>query len=193
MLCRYGVSSTYYGISLNISGFGLNVYLTHFIYAAIEVPAKLMIYGFLNIIGRRKCQAGTLLITGICIAINIFVPEGCHAQNYKVIAGSWCHVASQVFNASHLYFVTYYELASFSFKLTDCFPHLSYARCTYFTCHLQLCGMCVLLLPFLEKAYQRLPSRRSPSTQRSFTPQSSGDMHEAAAFRGPRLPCWTFR
>ncbi|XP_076598602.1 solute carrier family 22 member 7-like [Chaetodon auriga] len=71
----YGVSSTYYGISLNVSGFGLNVYLTHFIYAAIEVPAKLMIYGFLNIIGRRKCQAGTLFLTGICIAINTVVPE----------------------------------------------------------------------------------------------------------------------
>ncbi|XP_073337567.1 solute carrier family 22 member 7-like [Pagrus major] len=71
----YGVASTYYGISLNISGFGLNIYLTHFIYAAIEVPAKLMIYCFLNIIGRRKCQAGTLLLTGICIAINIFMPK----------------------------------------------------------------------------------------------------------------------
>lgn len=76
---RYGVASTYYGISLNISGFGLNIYLTHFIYAAIEVPAKLMIYCFLDIIGRRKCQAGTLLLTGCCIAINIFIPKGCSA------------------------------------------------------------------------------------------------------------------
>ncbi|XP_062285982.1 solute carrier family 22 member 7-like [Scomber scombrus] len=71
----YGVASTYYGISLNISGFGLNMYLTHFIYAAIEVPAKLMVYFLLNIIGRRKCQAGTLLLTGTCIIINIFVPK----------------------------------------------------------------------------------------------------------------------
>ncbi|AWP14668.1 putative solute carrier family 22 member 7-like [Scophthalmus maximus] len=72
----FGVASTYYGISLNISGFGLNIYLTHFIYAAIEVPAKLMVYCFLNMIGRRKCQAGTLLLTGSCIAINIFLPKG---------------------------------------------------------------------------------------------------------------------
>ncbi|KAF3841676.1 hypothetical protein F7725_023627 [Dissostichus mawsoni] len=50
----YGVASTYYGISLNISGLGLNIYLTHFIYAAIEVPAKLMVYCCLNIVGRRK-------------------------------------------------------------------------------------------------------------------------------------------
>lgn len=80
VLFRYGVASTYYGISLNISGFGLSIYLTHFIYAAIEVPAKLMIYCFLNIIRRRKCQAGTLLLTGLCIAINIFMPKGCCAR-----------------------------------------------------------------------------------------------------------------
>lgn len=81
LLCRFGVASTYYGISLNISGFGLNIYLTHFIYAAIEVPAKLMVYCFLNMIGRRKCQAGTLLLTGSCIAINIFLPKGPKAQS----------------------------------------------------------------------------------------------------------------
>jgi hypothetical protein len=73
---RYGVASTYYGISLNITGFGLNVYLTHFIYSAIEVPAKMVVYFCLDTIGRKHCQAGTLLLTGTCIAINIFVPKG---------------------------------------------------------------------------------------------------------------------
>ncbi|XP_046885852.1 solute carrier family 22 member 7-like [Hypomesus transpacificus] len=72
----YGVASTYYGISLNITGFGLNIYLTHFIYAAIEVPAKIIVYFCLNSTGRRRCQSGTLLLTGICIAINIFLPKG---------------------------------------------------------------------------------------------------------------------
>lgn len=75
-LYRYGVSSTYYGISLNITGFGLNIYLTHFVYAAIEVPAKLMIYFLLKVVGRRKCQAGTLLLTGVCIIINVLLPQG---------------------------------------------------------------------------------------------------------------------
>ncbi|XP_029925843.1 solute carrier family 22 member 7-like [Myripristis murdjan] len=71
----YGVASTYYGISLNIGGFGLNIYLNHFIYAAIELPAKLLVYFCVNTIGRRKCQAGTLLLTGTCIAVNIFIPK----------------------------------------------------------------------------------------------------------------------
>ncbi|XP_035519487.1 solute carrier family 22 member 7-like [Morone saxatilis] len=91
----YGVASTYYGISLNISGFGLNMYLTHFIYAAIEVPAKLMVYCFLNIIGRKKCQAGTLLLTGICIGINIFIPKGLwHLRSVIAILGKGLSEAS---------------------------------------------------------------------------------------------------
>ncbi|XP_076141314.1 solute carrier family 22 member 7 [Alosa pseudoharengus] len=71
----YGVASTYYGISLNITGFGLDLYLTHFIYAAIELPAKFITYFSLNVIGRRYSQMGTLLATGICILINIFTPK----------------------------------------------------------------------------------------------------------------------
>ncbi|XP_044227960.1 solute carrier family 22 member 7-like isoform X1 [Thunnus albacares] len=91
----YGVASTYYGISLNISGFGLNMYLTHFIYAAIEVPAKLMVYFLLNIIGRRKCQAGTLLLTGTCIAINIFAPKDLwHVRATVAILGKGLSEAS---------------------------------------------------------------------------------------------------
>lgn len=77
-LFRYGVSSTYYGISLNITGFGLNPFLTHFIYAAIELPAKILTYFCLNKVGRRVCQSGTLILTGFCILINILTPTGLH-------------------------------------------------------------------------------------------------------------------
>uniref|UniRef100_A0A3P8UIW9 Zmp:0000001102 n=1 Tax=Cynoglossus semilaevis TaxID=244447 RepID=A0A3P8UIW9_CYNSE len=66
----FGVASTYYGISLNISGFGLNLFLTHFIYAAIEVPAKLMVYCFLDFIGRRRCLSGSLLFNGTLLSIS---------------------------------------------------------------------------------------------------------------------------
>ncbi|XP_077437634.1 solute carrier family 22 member 7-like isoform X5 [Vanacampus margaritifer] len=71
----YGTAVTYYGISLNLSGFGLSVYLTHFVYAAVEVPARLLIYFLINRIGRRPCLVGTLVLTATCIGVNIFVPE----------------------------------------------------------------------------------------------------------------------
>uniref|UniRef100_A0A673AW14 Solute carrier family 22 member 6 n=1 Tax=Sphaeramia orbicularis TaxID=375764 RepID=A0A673AW14_9TELE len=99
----YRVATTYYGISLNITGFGLNMYLTHFIYAAIEFPAKLMAYFFLNKIGRRKCQAGTLLLTGTCIFINIFMPKGYLWHVRSVIATLGKGLSEAAFTTVFLY------------------------------------------------------------------------------------------
>lgn len=67
---------TYYGISLNITGFGLNIYLTHFVYAAIEVPAKVGAYFALDRIGRRNAQAYSLIIVGGLLGINAVIPKG---------------------------------------------------------------------------------------------------------------------
>lgn len=67
---------TYYGISLNISGFGLNLYLTQFIYGAIELPSKLVVYLCLDKLGRRYSQVGTLITTGVCIGITVLIPRG---------------------------------------------------------------------------------------------------------------------
>ncbi|XP_051725188.1 solute carrier family 22 member 7-like isoform X3 [Ctenopharyngodon idella] len=87
----YGVASTYYGISLNITGFGLNLYLTHFIYAAIEVPAKILIYFTLDKVGRRVTQSGTLVLTGFCILINIITPTGRMGLAIPVLWHVWVH------------------------------------------------------------------------------------------------------
>ncbi|XP_074538758.1 solute carrier family 22 member 7-like [Halichoeres trimaculatus] len=69
----FGMACTYYGISLNITGFGVDIYLTQFIFGICEVPAKLFIFFTLNKTGRRLNQAGSLLITGLCILINMFI------------------------------------------------------------------------------------------------------------------------
>ncbi|XP_041640042.1 solute carrier family 22 member 7-like [Cheilinus undulatus] len=72
----YGVAFTYYGISLNISGFGLNPYLTQFVFTVIEMPVKIGVYFFLEKLGRRPGEMTALLMTGLCLFINIFVPKG---------------------------------------------------------------------------------------------------------------------
>ncbi|XP_008284897.1 solute carrier family 22 member 7-like isoform X1 [Stegastes partitus] len=69
----YGVAFTYYGISLNISGFGLNPYLTQFIFASIEMPMKIGVYFLLEKIGRRFSQMTALLGAGLFLFINMFV------------------------------------------------------------------------------------------------------------------------
>ncbi|KAM3865179.1 solute carrier family 22 member 7-like [Diretmus argenteus] len=71
----YGVAFTYYGISLNISGFGLNPYLTQFLFATIEIPMKIGVYYFLKKVGRKPGQVGAMLFTGGCLFINLFVPQ----------------------------------------------------------------------------------------------------------------------
>ncbi|XP_078503412.1 solute carrier family 22 member 7-like [Lissotriton helveticus] len=70
----FGVAFCYYGISLNITGFGLDMYMTQFIYGAIEIPCKVGIYIFMNKGGRRYAQAWTLLITGFFLGINTLIP-----------------------------------------------------------------------------------------------------------------------
>ncbi|KAM4041704.1 solute carrier family 22 member 7-like isoform 2-T2 [Anomaloglossus baeobatrachus] len=74
-LVWFGVAFSYYGISLDISGFGLNLFLTHFLYALVEVPAKLSIYYVLNYLGRRRTQVLTLVMTGACIGANVVIPS----------------------------------------------------------------------------------------------------------------------
>ncbi|KAM8879140.1 solute carrier family 22 member 7-like [Spinachia spinachia] len=69
------VANAFYGISFNITGFGLNIYLTQFTYALIEVPAKVSVYYLLKKIGRRRTETGALLMAGICLGINILIPK----------------------------------------------------------------------------------------------------------------------
>ncbi|KAK2918437.1 solute carrier family 22 member 7a [Channa argus] len=70
----FSVSLLYYGISFKISGFGVSIYLTQFIYGAIEVPAKILTFFILNWIGRRNGQAIFLITTGALIGINTAIP-----------------------------------------------------------------------------------------------------------------------
>ncbi|XP_044045138.1 solute carrier family 22 member 7-like [Siniperca chuatsi] len=69
------VAATFYGISFNITGLGLNIYLTQFTYALIELPAKVTVYYLLDKIGRRCTEVGALLMAAVCLGINIIIPK----------------------------------------------------------------------------------------------------------------------
>nr|XP_009500806.1 PREDICTED: solute carrier family 22 member 7 [Phalacrocorax carbo] len=66
----FGVSFSYYGMSMNLTGFGLNMYLSQFVFGIIEIPAKMIMYVLVNRVGRRKSQAWALILTGLCIGAN---------------------------------------------------------------------------------------------------------------------------
>ncbi|XP_009920948.1 solute carrier family 22 member 7 [Haliaeetus albicilla] len=71
----FGVAFSYYGMSMNLTGFGLNMYLSQFVFGFIEIPAKMIMYVLVNRVGRRQSQAWALILTGLCIGANIVIPK----------------------------------------------------------------------------------------------------------------------
>nr|XP_001337343.1 solute carrier family 22 member 7 [Danio rerio] len=91
----FSVATVAYGISFNITGFGLNMYLTQFVYGAIEIPAKFCIYYLLDKFGRHVTQAGSLLFVGISFIINIFIPkEKTVIRTVIAVLGKGCSATS---------------------------------------------------------------------------------------------------
>ncbi|XP_065522947.1 solute carrier family 22 member 13-like isoform X3 [Lathamus discolor] len=68
-------SLVYYGLSLNVSGFGLNVYLTQLAFGAVELPARYSCIFLLQWFGRKKTQAVLLLLSGLMCLIITGIPE----------------------------------------------------------------------------------------------------------------------
>ncbi|GAA6220156.1 solute carrier family 22 member 13 isoform X3 [Lates japonicus] len=71
----FGTSLMYYGLSLNVGNFGLDIYLTQFIFGIVEIPAYLGSLPLIQHFGRRICQAGALFFGGAaCLGI-LAIPE----------------------------------------------------------------------------------------------------------------------
>nr|XP_057916244.1 solute carrier family 22 member 13b isoform X1 [Doryrhamphus excisus] len=71
----FGTSVMYYGLSLNVGHFGVNIYLTQFIFGLVEIPARLGSLPLIQRFGRRPCEAILLMFGGAtCLAI-IAVPK----------------------------------------------------------------------------------------------------------------------
>ncbi|XP_071754759.2 solute carrier family 22 member 13-like [Centroberyx gerrardi] len=66
----FATSLVYYGLSLNVGKFGLDIYLTQFIFGIVEIPARLGSLFVIQHFGRRICQAVVLFFGGsACLAI----------------------------------------------------------------------------------------------------------------------------
>uniref|UniRef100_A0A673T6I9 Solute carrier family 22 member 7 n=1 Tax=Suricata suricatta TaxID=37032 RepID=A0A673T6I9_SURSU len=73
MVMWFGVNFSYYGQSLDLSGLGLNVYQAQLLFAAVEVPSKLLVYVSVRHAGRRLTQAGSLLGAALALGGRLLV------------------------------------------------------------------------------------------------------------------------
>ncbi|KPP66900.1 solute carrier family 22 member 13-like [Scleropages formosus] len=73
---RFVTSLVYYGVSLNVGSFGLDIYLTQFIFGLAEIPARLGSIPLIEHFGRKICQSMVLIFGGIVCLLILVVPEG---------------------------------------------------------------------------------------------------------------------
>ncbi|KAF5903594.1 solute carrier family 22 member 13 [Clarias magur] len=69
------ISLVYYGISLNVGNFGLDIYLTQLIFGIVELPARLGCYPLVERFGRKKSQSAALLLGGTACLVILAIPS----------------------------------------------------------------------------------------------------------------------
>uniref|UniRef100_A0A8B9QP20 Major facilitator superfamily (MFS) profile domain-containing protein n=1 Tax=Anas platyrhynchos TaxID=8839 RepID=A0A8B9QP20_ANAPL len=92
-------SIVYYGLSLNVTNFGLDIYLTQLAFGAVEIPARVGCIFLLQWFGRRKSQAGTLLLSGL----SLLFPPSDEPMAITVLATIGKFAASASFSCSYVY------------------------------------------------------------------------------------------
>lgn len=73
MMLWFGVNFSYYGLTLDVSGLGLNVYQTQLLFGAVELPSKIMVYFLVRHLGRRLTEAGMLLGAALTFGTSLLV------------------------------------------------------------------------------------------------------------------------
>lgn len=76
ILFRFGVNFSYYGLTLDVSSLGLNVYQTQLLFGAVELPSKISVYFLVRHVGRRLTEAGMLLCAALTFGISLLVSSG---------------------------------------------------------------------------------------------------------------------
>ncbi|XP_048806559.1 solute carrier family 22 member 13-like [Lagopus muta] len=103
IMCAWFMDSlVYYGLSLNVTGFGLNIYLTQLAFGAVELPGRISCIYLLQWFGRKKVQAVLLLLAGLMCLITVGIPED-QAVVITVLAVIGKFAACASFSTSYVY------------------------------------------------------------------------------------------
>lgn len=73
---RFSTAFAYYGLSMDLQRFGVDIYLIQVIFGAVDIPAKVVISVAMCLVGRRLSQCGALILSGVMILANLLVPLG---------------------------------------------------------------------------------------------------------------------
>ncbi|XP_038584768.1 solute carrier family 22 member 13b isoform X1 [Micropterus salmoides] len=98
----FATSLMYYGLSLNVGNFGLDIYLTQFIFGVVELPARLGSLPLIQHFGRKIILAGVLLFGG-CACLGILVIPRDLPVGVTVIAVMGKFAATASFSIIYVY------------------------------------------------------------------------------------------
>uniref|UniRef100_A0A8C7BLV7 Solute carrier family 22 member 12 n=1 Tax=Neovison vison TaxID=452646 RepID=A0A8C7BLV7_NEOVI len=73
-LCWFAFGFTFYGLALDLQALGSNIFLLQVLIGVVDIPAKIVTLLLLNRLGRRPTQAGSLMLSGLCVLANTLVP-----------------------------------------------------------------------------------------------------------------------
>ncbi|KAM6985011.1 solute carrier family 22 member 6 [Aplochiton taeniatus] len=98
----FSTSFAYYGLSMDLQKFGVDIYLIQVIFGAVDIPAKVVVTVSMSVLGRRRSQCAALILAGVTILINQLVPyEKQTVRTSLAVLGKGCLAAS--FNCCYLY------------------------------------------------------------------------------------------
>ncbi|XP_020633128.3 solute carrier family 22 member 6-A [Pogona vitticeps] len=98
----FSVSFSYYGLAMDLQNFGVSIYLIQVIFGAIDIPAKVVVTITMSYLGRRVSLASFLIVAGLIIIINIFVPTELQTvRTALAVIGKGC--LSAAFNCTFLF------------------------------------------------------------------------------------------
>ncbi|XP_015332554.1 solute carrier family 22 member 12-like isoform X2 [Marmota marmota marmota] len=75
LMIWFAFAFTFYGLALNLQALGSNIFLLQLLIGAVDLPAKMGTLLLLSRLGRRPLQAGSLVLSGLCVLANTLVPH----------------------------------------------------------------------------------------------------------------------
>ncbi|XP_053305479.1 solute carrier family 22 member 20-like [Spea bombifrons] len=75
MLVWFSTSLAFYGVGMDLQKFDMSIFLLQLVFGAIDIPAKLVAALLMSSLGRRMTQCATLMVAGLMLLSNAFVPQ----------------------------------------------------------------------------------------------------------------------